>query len=93
MLVSIKFVHLSCTQKQFFEIMDDIKERKDVAVVDKTADKHELQTPVFSNNVLGVFSPTEMAELEVFLTKYIRSDKAGIKSVQDGVAIAMRAKD
>lgn len=93
MLVSIKFVHLSCTQKQFFEIMNDIKETKDVAVVDKTTDKHELQTPVFSNNVLGVFSPTEMAELEVFLTKYIRSDKAGIKSVQDGIAIAMRAKD
>ena len=73
--------------------MNDIKETKDVAVVDKTTDKHELQTPVFSNNVLGVFSPTEMAELDVFLTKYIRSDKAGIKSVQDGIAIAMRAKD
>ena len=27
MLVSIKFVHLSCTQKQFFEIMNDIKWR------------------------------------------------------------------
>ena len=73
--------------------MNDIKETKDVAVVNDTTDKHELQSPAFSSNVLGVFNPKEIAELEVFLTKYIRSDKAGIKSVQDGIAIAMRAKD
>lgn len=84
---------MSCTQKQFFEIMNDIKETKEVAVADKAADKNELQAPSFSSNVLGVFSPTEMVELEVFLTKYIRSDKSGIKSIQDGIAIAMRAKD
>lgn len=84
---------MSCTQKPFFEIMNDIKETKDVELANKTNSKSELQTPNFRSNVLGVFTPEQTAELEVFLTKYIRSDKAGIKSVQDGLAIAMRAKD
>lgn len=73
--------------------MNDNKESNEVAVTNKVAAKNELQTSVFSSNVLGVFNAEQMAELEVFLTKYIRSDKAGIKSVQDGIAIAMRAKD
>lgn len=73
--------------------MNDIKETKEVVVVDKTTTKNELQAASFTNNVLGVFNQEQLAELEVFLTKYIRSDKAGIKSVQDGIAIAMRAKD
>lgn len=84
---------MSCTQKPFFEIMNDINESKEVELANRTNSKTELQVPQFSNNVLGVFSPEQIAELEVFLTKYIRSDKAGIKSVQDGLAIAMRAKD
>lgn len=84
---------MSYTQKPFFEIMNDIKESKNVELANKANSKSELQAPQFSNNVLGVFSPEQIAELEVFLTKYIRSDKAGIKSVQDGLAIAMRAKD
>ena len=84
---------MSCTQKPFFEIMNDINESKEVAVSSKTTTRNELQAPTFSNNVLGVFNQEQIAELEVFLTKYIRSDKAGIKSVQDGLAIAMRAKD
>lgn len=84
---------MSCAQKQFFEIMNDIKETKEVAVASKTTTQTELQAPTFSRNVLGVFTQEQMAELEVFMTKYIRSDKAGIKSVQDGIAIAMRAKD
>lgn len=73
--------------------MNDNKESNEVAVTNKVAAKNELQTSVFSSNVLGVFNAEQMAELEVFLAKYIRSDKAGIKSVQDGIAIAMRAKD
>lgn len=73
--------------------MNDINESKEVAVSGKTTTRNELQAPNFSNNVLGVFNQEQIAELEVFLTKYIRSDKAGIKSVQDGLAIAMRAKD
>lgn len=84
---------MSCTQKPFFEIMDDITNSKEVAVTNEVAAKNELQQPAFSQNVLGIFNQEQMAELEVFLTKYIRSDKAGIKSVQDGLAIAMRAKD
>lgn len=84
---------MSCTQKQFFEIMNNINESKEVVASSKTTTQNELQAPNFSNNVLGVFNQEQIAELEVFLAKYIRSDKAGIKSVQDGLAIAMRAKD
>lgn len=84
---------MSCTQKPFFEIMNDITKGKNDAVTDKVAAKNELQAPIFSQNILGIFNQEQMAELEVFLTKYIRSDKAGIKSVQDGIAIAMRSKD
>lgn len=73
--------------------MNNINESKEVVASSKTTTQNELQAPNFSNNVLGVFNQEQIAELEVFLTKYIRSDKAGIKSVQDGLAIAMRAKD
>ena len=73
--------------------MNNINESKEVVASSKTTTHNELQAPNFSNNVLGVFNQEQIAELEVFLAKYIRSDKAGIKSVQDGLAIAMRAKD
>ena len=53
--------------------MNDIKETKEVAVASKTTTQTELQAPVFSRNVLGVFTQEQMAELEVFMTKYIRS--------------------
>lgn len=80
---------MSCTQK-LFERMDKDKE---VAVTDKTATKSELQTVALHGNPLGVFTDAEMLVLESFFKRYITSDKAGIKSVNDGIAIAMRAKD
>ena len=42
---------------------------------------------------LNYMSEAEIASLEVFIKRVMRSDKCGIKSVEDGLAIAMRAKD
>ena len=42
---------------------------------------------------LNYMNEAEIASLEVFIKRVMRSDKCGIKSVEDGLAIAMRAKD
>lgn len=42
---------------------------------------------------LNLFNPDELASAENFLMKVMRSDKGGIKSVNDGLAVLMRAKD
>ena len=46
-----------------------------------------------SSNVLTVFTDSELAKAESFLKRIIASDKGGIKSVNEGIAIMMRAKD
>lgn len=43
--------------------------------------------------VLNLLDETQLAKAEVFLKKYIQSDKSGIKSIQDGLAILARAQD
>ena len=40
-----------------------------------------------------VLNEQEINELKVFLTQYIRRDKSSLKNIEDGIAIAMRAKD
>ena len=42
---------------------------------------------------LNLFNDKDLAAAEAFLTKVMRSDKGGIKTVQDGLAILMRAQD
>lgn len=44
-------------------------------------------------NKINFFNEAELATAEAFLTKVMRSDKGGIKSVNEGLAILMRAKD
>lgn len=44
-------------------------------------------------SILNLFDPTQLAAAENFLTKVMRSDKSGIKTVNDGLAILMRAQD
>ena len=63
------------------------KETKDEAGI-PTRVEHGLST-----NFQFYFSESEIAAAETFLTKIMRSDKGGIKSVNDGLAILMRAKD
>lgn len=60
--------------------------------------KHEakdVHVQVSKGGIDGVnlFNPHELAAAENFMTKIMRSDKGGIKSVNDGLAILMRAKD
>ena len=44
-------------------------------------------------SVLNLLDEKQLAQAEIFLKKYIQSDKSGIKSVQDGLAILARAQD
>lgn len=46
-----------------------------------------------SLNVLNLFDEKQLANAEVFLKKIIASDKGGIKSVNEGLAVLMRAQD
>nr|DAW71220.1 MAG TPA: hypothetical protein [Crassvirales sp.] len=43
--------------------------------------------------VLNLLDEKQLAQAEVFLKKYMASDKGGIKSVSDGLAILTRAQD
>jgi hypothetical protein len=85
--------------------MDGINEQKksisnnDTPVV--TNNKSGVQHSVavrdnFNGNSLSsinLFDNEQLAAVTVFLDKIMRSDKGGIKSVNDGLAILMRAKD
>lgn len=46
-----------------------------------------------SLNVLNLFDEKQLAQAEVFLKKIMASEKGGIKSVNEGFAILMRAQD
>lgn len=52
--------------------------------------KNDVDT---SLNALNLFDDKQLVAAENFLTKIMRSEKGGIKSVNDGLAILMRAKD
>lgn len=64
--------------------------------------KHEVVTtnnnsskPVINGglNTLNFFDSKQLIAAENFLTKIMRSEKGGIKSVNDGLAVLMRAQD
>ena len=44
-------------------------------------------------NVLNLLDEKQLASAEVFLKKIIATDKGGVKSVNEGLAILMRAQD
>lgn len=56
-----------------------------------TTTKHK--TSITSLSALNFFDEKQIAAAEAFLTRIMRSDKGGIKSVNDGLAIMMRAND
>lgn len=77
--------------------MDEEKEIKvnDTAITTSN-DGIEKHNGIQHTNVayqLNYMSEAEIAGLELFIKRVMRSDKCGIKSVEDGLAIAMRAKD
>lgn len=47
----------------------------------------------FNINANIGFNEAELVQLKSFLTQYVRSEKSGIKSIEDGIAIALRARD
>lgn len=75
-----------------FDIMNEQKENNGKVNTGLTTTKREVQfTPGL--NVLNLLDEKGLAAAEHFLTQVMRSDKGGIKSVQDGLAILMRAQD
>lgn len=61
------------------------KENKSLSVKDEV-------NPI-NINTINFFDDKQLLAVENFLTKIMRSDKSGIKSVNDGLAILLRAKD
>ena len=72
-------------------------ETKENLLVDKVpaASNNELQHQTNNQRFssINLFDDKQLAVAENFLTKIMRSDKGGIKSVNDGLAILMRAQD
>lgn len=71
--------------------MNKQNEQKDSNEVRQVAVRHEeINTGL---NVLNLLDEKQLANAEVFLKKIIASDKGGIKSVNEGLAVLMRAQD
>ena len=51
------------------------------------------RTPNTSLSAINLFDNKQRAMAEALITRIMRSDKGGIKSVEDGLAICMRAQD
>lgn len=61
-----------------------VKSSKNVSPV---ANRHE------SVNSINLLNPDDVAKAEVFLRRMLKTDKGGIKTIEDGLAIMMRAQD
>lgn len=55
--------------------------------------KNEIATANKGINAINFFDEKQLVAAENFLMKIMRSDKGGIKSVNDGLAVLMRAQD
>ena len=71
--------------------MNEQKESNGESSSALTTTRHK--TSITSPSVLNLFDEKQVAMAEAFLTRIMRSDKGGIKSVNDGLAIMMRAND
>ena len=60
-------------------------------VVDRRNESQQLIQPGF--NSINLFDEKQLVAAENFLTRIMRSEKGGIKSVNDGLAVLMRAQD
>lgn len=64
----------------------EVKEKKDVAIV-----KHDVGNCTI--DTINLLDEKQLASAKRFLTEIVRSEKGGIKTINDGLAILMRAKD
>lgn len=59
--------------------------------------ENEPQLPSLSNNnglaKINLLDESQVAKAELFLKRLMRSEKGGIKSIEDGLAVIMRAQD
>lgn len=76
--------------KRLFEIMTE-KETKPVNDSRALAIKKDESNAGLA--ILNLLDDKQLAQAEVFLKKIIASDKGGIKSVNEGLAVLMRAQD
>lgn len=82
--------------------MEDNKEvidNKDRGITPALSKKNEIATPTSptinpnSLSRINLFDDKQLVAAENFITKIMRSEKGGIKSVNDGLAVLMRAQD
>ena len=78
-------------QQKLFEIMDKQEKTSNSGNSRTLAVRHNDNTTGL--NVLNLLDEKQLASAELFLKKFITSDKGGIKSVPDGLAILTRAQD
>lgn len=69
--------------------MSDDKARE---MIKANSNSVDVSTAFNINANIG-FNEAELVQLKSFLTQYVRSEKSGIKSIEDGIAIALRARD
>ena len=76
------------------EVVNDNDIAKTPTISEENSTSKQLAT--FNNNSLSkvnLFDDRQLVAAENFITKIMRSEKGGIKSVNDGLAILMRAQD
>lgn len=71
--------------------MNEQKESNGGSGTALTTTRH--RTPATSLSAINLFDSSEIAKAEAFITRIMRSEKGGIKSIEDGLAIMMRAQD
>ena len=71
--------------------MNEQKESNGGSGIALTTTRH--RTPTTSLSAIDLFDNSQLAKAEAFITRIMRSEKGGIKSIEDGLAIMMRAQD
>ena len=71
--------------------MNEQKESNGGSGTALTTTRHRTPTTSLSN--VNLFDDKQRAMAEALITRIMRSDKGGIKTIEDGLAIAMRAQD
>ena len=71
--------------------MNEQKESNGGSSTALTTTRH--RTPTTGLSTINLFDDKQRAMAEALITRIMRSDKGGIKSVEDGLAICMRAQD
>lgn len=62
-------------------------------VVNSSKNVSPVVTRHESVNSINLLNPEDVAKAEVFLKRMLKTDKGGIKTIEDGLAIMMRAQD